>query len=119
MRKILLLVTVLLLSGCGKNDGAELYWETPCETQIEYVEVEIIKEIYIEKEKLPICDYKYVFRTEVVEINDDVYIVEKYNYKVNGIYKLTTDIELQLGDIIYAAVYEDDSALLYSEIDCN
>jgi hypothetical protein len=75
-----------------------------------------------ELEKLPnpnLCDYEDVFRVRYMErVSETVYIIEKYGYTTQAYYQIYTEQSVILGSITYAAIYEDGSAVLFSEIIC-
>lgn len=100
MRKLLLILVltlIFLLSGCVDNtvgDGATC----------------------LQKEE---CDYKYVFRVKVLEeIEDNVYMVEKHEYTTQAYFQVYTEQELEIGDIVQLAVYDNDTTKMFNELIC-
>jgi len=98
MKKVLLIVIILtltiVLSGCENTKG----------------------EIQTKTE----CDYEYKAKTQVVEKTDDGYIVAKDKmYTQYNLYKLHTEQKLDINETLYVVVYEDGTAKMYSEVDCD
>ena len=99
-------------------------------TQEEVAEMYNIQQGYIddlelrieELERFPnpnLCDYKYIFRVRIEEeISENIYIVAKEGYTVQGYYQIYTDQNISIGDIMQIMVYDDGSAKLYNEVIC-
>ena len=119
MKRILLALTVLLLFtlvGCDTRttktcqDGYELRNGVGYQYCGEITTTTTVTEPELQR-----------YRVKVVEIttgNDEgevCYIVEKYNYTVNGIYVLETEQEFQLNELIYAVIIDDYTAVPFAE----